>query len=179
MASIIHPYFMAQAKHSDSLLDLSGVQDALRPAPRLAVVQTEWNSEIVQALREGAMEVWAPFLDYDPKIYTVPGAFELPFACRRVWENSLEAKEPLEAILALGAVIRGGTPHFDYVCQAVTQGVLSLNMQAPIPVLFGVLTLDSDLQAWDRLGGRQGHKGKESGVATLKMVAWNRSLARP
>ncbi len=170
---------MADAKQSDSLYDLSGVEQALRPAPRLALVQTEWNEEIIRALREGAEQIWAPYLEESPEVHTVPGAFELPFACRRVWENSRKAARPLDAILALGAVIRGGTPHFEYVCQAVTQGITALNLQFPIPVIFGVLTLDTDLQAWDRLGGRQGHKGKEAALAALKMVAWNRSLTQP
>jgi 6,7-dimethyl-8-ribityllumazine synthase len=68
-------------------------------------------------------------------------------------------------------VIRGGTPHFDYVCRAVTDGILQLNLTLPIPVIFGVLTLDNEDQAWERLGGPHGHKGEEAAVTALKMIS--------
>jgi 6,7-dimethyl-8-ribityllumazine synthase len=82
-----------------------------------------------------------------------------------------------EAIIAFGAVIRGGTPHFEYVCNAVTDGILQLNMTLPIPVIFGVLTLDTEAQAYERLGGPHGHKGEEAALTALKMIKMNRELA--
>lgn len=106
----------------------------------------------------------------------VPGAFELTFGCRMIWENFAELPEAPEAIIAIGAVIRGGTPHFDYVCKAATEGILHLNLFLPIPVLFGVLTLDSEEQAWERLGGVHGHKGEEAMISALKMIQQARRL---
>lgn len=106
----------------------------------------------------------------------VPGSVEIPFGCRRVWEHYADKAEQPEAIIAFGAVIRGGTPHFDYVCDAVTQGLLQLNLTLPIPVIFGVLTLDTEEQAWERLGGSHGHKGEEAAITALKMIQMSRSL---
>jgi 6,7-dimethyl-8-ribityllumazine synthase len=102
----------------------------------------------------------------------VPGAFELPFGCRMMWERHKDndKEERPEAIIAFGAVIRGGTPHFDYVCRAVTDGILQLNLMLPVPVIFGVLTLDNEEQAWERLGGAHGHKGEEAAIAAMKMI---------
>ena len=76
-----------------------------------------------------------------------------------------------DAIIALGCVIRGGTPHFDYVCRAVTDGINELNLHLPVPVIFGVLTVDDVQQAKDRIGGVHGHKGEESAITALKMIA--------
>jgi 6,7-dimethyl-8-ribityllumazine synthase len=108
----------------------------------------------------------------------VPGCFELPFACKALWDSSTtEPTTKPEAIIALGAVIRGGTPHFEYVSKAVTEGILQLNLLLPIPVIFGVLTLDNEAQAWERLGGAYGHKGEEAGLAALRMIHFTRTLA--
>ena len=87
-----------------------------------------------------------------------------------VWEHYKDKDEKPEAIIAFGAVIRGGTPHFDFVSKAVTDGILQLNLTLPIPVIFGVLTLDNEAQAWERLGGGHGHKGEEAAVTALKMI---------
>jgi 6,7-dimethyl-8-ribityllumazine synthase len=80
------------------------------------------------------------------------------------------------AFIALGAVIRGDTPHFDYVCKAVTDGVTQLNLQLPVPSVFGVLTVDNEQQALERIGGKHGHKGEEAGITALKMVSLLRSF---
>ncbi|GAA4466330.1 6,7-dimethyl-8-ribityllumazine synthase [Nemorincola caseinilytica] len=141
---------------------------------RVAIVYTEWNDSIINAQLEGCERILAQF---DAKVagkYAVPGAFELPFGCRRIWERLRELDGAPEAIIAFGAVIRGGTPHFDYVCQAATEGILQLNLTLPIPTIFGVLTLDSEAQAWERLGGPHGHKGEEAALTALKMIAFNR-----
>src|SRR5690606_29556703 len=116
---------MADPNQSALIYDLQGLKTALIPAPRIAVVKTEWNDRIIDAMEEGVQEVWEPFVPPTHIVrHRVPGAFELPFACRRIWEASHHPDQPaLDAILALGAVIRGGTPHFDYVCQAVTHGI--------------------------------------------------------
>jgi len=96
----------------------------------------------------------------------------LPFACKQLAENS----DAPEAIIAFGAVIRGGTPHFEYICKAVTEGLTQLNLTLNIPVIFGVLTLDNEAQAWERLGGPHGHKGEEAAITALKMIKNSRSF---
>ena len=88
----------------------------------------------------------------------------------------MKTTNPPEAIIAFGAVIRGGTPHFEYVCKAVTEGITQLNVTLDIPVIFGVLTLDNEQQAWERLGGVHGHKGEEAAITALKMIQLNRNL---
>lgn len=162
---------MAQSSQSAALFDLSALQ-SLSDA-RIALVSTEWNDAIVSALREGCLRRLGEFqasISHDLK---VPGAVELTHACAAL--GRLGAHAP-EAIIALGAVIRGGTPHFEYVCQSVTQGLTWLNASGPVPVVYGVLTLDNEAQAWERLGGTHGHKGEEAALAALKMIALKRSL---
>ncbi len=163
---------MAQSQNSSSLLDKQAL--AGLTMPRVAIVSTEWNDKIVGALIEGCERVLQEFNATVINKAIVPGAFELPFACRSVWNSFKDKPHKPEAIIAFGAVIRGGTPHFDYVCKAVTDGIVQLNLTLPIPVIFGVLTLDSDEQAWERLGGPHGHKGEEAAITALKMIKFCR-----
>lgn len=142
---------------------------------KVAVVYTEWNDKIIHAQIEGCERVLQQFGAIITGKYAVPGAFELPYACRMVWAHSNAANAP-EAIIAFGAVIRGGTPHFDYVCKAATDGIVQLNLTLPVPVIFGVLTLDTEAQAWERLGGPHGHKGEEAALTALKMIQFSRGL---
>ena len=108
---------------------------------------------------------------------TVPGAFEIPFAIKNYWENSKgKKKKRPDAFIALGCVIRGGTPHFDYVCKAVTDGVVQLNLLLPVPTIFGVLTVDNELQAKERIGGKHGHKGEEAAMTAIKMISFTQAL---
>jgi 6,7-dimethyl-8-ribityllumazine synthase len=159
---------MAQSQHSTSLLDTQHLEGL--DLARVAIVHTEWNDKIVRELINGCESIVHKFKGDIVDKVAVPGCFELPFACKYLWEHyHTEEKRP-EAIIAFGAVIRGGTPHFDYVCKAVTDGILQLNLTLPIPVIFGVLTLDNEDQAWERLGGVHGHKGEEAGIAALKMI---------
>ncbi|MEO6832093.1 MAG: 6,7-dimethyl-8-ribityllumazine synthase [Chitinophagaceae bacterium] len=162
---------MALSSASATLFDtasLSKLQYA-----KIAVVGTEWNEKIVEELFAGCLRV---FEQHNVKIIhnlRVPGAVELPYACSAI---SKRAYEKPEAIIALGAVIRGGTPHFEYVCESVVQGLTSLNTNGEIPIIFGVLTLDNEAQAWERLGGAHGHKGEEAALAALKMIAFKRTI---
>lgn len=142
----------------------------------VALVHTEWNAEVVGLLEKGCREQLLQHGLSKVSSHRVPGSFELPFACRRLYEQTRHTRGQLDAIVALGCVIRGGTPHFEYVCQAVTEGILQLNMQLTIPVVFAVLTVDTLEQALDRAGGTQGHKGEEAALTALKMIAYNRSL---
>ncbi|HRP18767.1 MAG TPA: 6,7-dimethyl-8-ribityllumazine synthase, partial [Ginsengibacter sp.] len=104
------------------------------------------------------------------KILSVPGAFEIPFGIRAVWETHRNKFEKPHCFIALGCVLRGDTPHFDYVCKAVTDGILHLNLTLPVPTVYGILTVDNEQQAIDRLGGSKGHKGKEAALTALKMM---------
>ena len=99
-------------------------------------------------------------------------AVEIPFAINQSWANDNTAT----AFIALGCVIRGDTPHFEYVCQSVTQGITSLNLSLQVPVIFGVLTVDNENQAKERIGGIHGHKGEEAAITALKMIQLNQQL---
>ncbi len=135
----------------------------------VAIVAAEWNGHITSALTEGALEVFRRegFNEDQVKVFHVPGAVELTFAASQLIESSA-----FDAVIVFGCVIRGGTPHFDYVCQSVTQGVTSLNADCDIPVIFGVLTVDTEQDALDRAGGRLGNKGSEAAEAAIKMHAF-------
>jgi 6,7-dimethyl-8-ribityllumazine synthase len=110
----------------------------------------------------------------DVHVAWVPGAFEIPLAAR-----TLAASGRYDAVVTLGAVIRGGTPHFDYVCRAVTDGVREVMRDTGVPVAFGVLTTDDAAQAVERTGGAEGHKGEEAALAAIEMARLRRSLAEP
>ena len=159
---------------NNSLLDTSLLRAAV--PMRVAVVYTEWNENIVAEQIAGCTAVCDELQAVITHKLAVPGSFELPFACNRLWQQTQGQADAPEAIIAFGVVIRGGTPHFDYVCQAVTQGITQLNITLPIPVIFGVLTLDNETQAWERLGGVHGHKGREAAITALKMIRFSREL---
>jgi 6,7-dimethyl-8-ribityllumazine synthase len=137
----------------------------------VVIVKTEWNSAIVDELENGARKVLANKGVANVITITVPGAVEIPFAIKSYWEVTKYKDVKPGAFIALGTVIRGDTPHFDYVCKAVTDGVTQLNLQLPVPTIFGVLTVDNDQQAKDRIGGKHGHKGEEAGITALKMIS--------
>ena len=133
------------------------------------LVKTEWNAAIVNELEKGCIEVLKANGIKKIVTITVPGAFEIPFAIKNHWENSKKKNRP-DAFIALACVIKGGTPHFDYVCKGITDGVLQLNLTLPVPTIFGVLTTDNEDQAKDRIGGTHGHKGEEAAMTALKMI---------
>ncbi|MCH5220716.1 MAG: 6,7-dimethyl-8-ribityllumazine synthase [Muribaculaceae bacterium] len=139
----------------------------------VAVVRTLWNNHITEALNDGALSEFkkAGLEDNDIDTFTVPGAVELTFAASKLIETGL-----YNAIVVLGCVIRGGTPHFDYVCQSVTQGITHLNSECDIPVIFGVLTVDNEQDALDRAGGCLGNKGAEAAQAALLMYDFNETV---
>ncbi|AHF14681.1 6,7-dimethyl-8-ribityllumazine synthase [Niabella soli] len=134
----------------------------------VVLVKTEWNAPIVDALEEGCKRVFEQYkVQYQTLI--VPGAVELPFAIKRHWTRTHAQGGP-DAFIALGCVIKGDTPHFDYVCDTVTQGVLQLNLSLPVPTIFGVLTVNTEVQARERIGGVHGHKGEEAAITAIKMI---------
>jgi len=136
------------------------------------IVITEWNSKIVNELEKGAKKVLkASGVKF--KTVIVPGAFEIPFAVKNHYAY---CKKVPDAYITLGTIIQGDTPHFDYVCKAVTDGILQLNLSIDVPVIFGVLTVLNEAQANERIGGKHGHKGEEAAITALKMINLNRSF---
>ncbi len=138
----------------------------------VVIVKTEWNAAIINKLESGVKKILKAN-NIGSKTITVPGAFEISFAIKQHYTYS---KIIPDAYISLGTIIRGDTPHFDYVCKAVTDGVLQLNLSLDVPVIFGVLTIENEQQALDRIGGIHGHKGEEAAVTAIKMIALNRKL---
>ncbi|MEO8712555.1 MAG: 6,7-dimethyl-8-ribityllumazine synthase [Parafilimonas sp.] len=138
------------------------------------IVKTEWNKHIVDKLEAGAINIFKQqIISY--KTLVVPGAVEIPFAIKTYAESSLKEAD---AFITLGTVIKGDTPHFDYVCKTITDGVLSLNMLLDVPTILGVLTVNDEQQALDRAGGVHGNKGEEAALTAIKMIALNRKLKK-
>lgn len=138
------------------------------------IVKTEWNAHIIDKLEAGCKKVLkAGGVKF--KTVVVPGAFEIPFAIQ-AYSKSLKAQP--DAFIALATVIRGDTPHFDYVCKGITDGIMQLNLQLEVPAIFGVLTVENEQQALERIGGLHGHKGEEAATTAIKMIAFNKSLGR-
>jgi 6,7-dimethyl-8-ribityllumazine synthase len=142
----------------------------------IVMIKTEWNSEVIDELENGSKRILDREGFKNHKTITVPGAFEIPFAIRKYWESHHGRPGKAAAFIALGCVIRGDTPHFDYVCKAVTDGVVQLNLSLPVPTIFGVLTVDNREQALERIGGKHGHKGEEAAITAIKMIALSQSL---
>ena len=136
----------------------------------IVIVHTEWNAEIVDKLLQGCIKMLSHYQLNNYKVITVPGAFEIPFAIKNFWDTYQNKFEKPQAFIALGCVLKGDTPHFEYVCKAVTDGVLHLNLILPVPTIFGVLTVDNQQQADERTRGIHGNKGEEAAITALKMM---------
>ena len=135
---------------------------------RYAIIVADWNSEITFALAQGAIDTFRKHGVEEENILVqhVPGTVELTYAAARMIEEYAD----MDAIVVIGCVIQGDTPHFDYVCQSVTQGVTILNAQGNVPVIFSVLTTLNKQQALDRAGGRLGNKGVEGAYTAIRMA---------
>lgn len=167
---------MADVSNSNLYQNTSGIQsqDAC-----VVIVRTDWNASIVDELERGCKHILREHGINSIQVLRVPGAVEIPFAIQRYWHiNKYRDDKPI-AFVALGCVLRGGTPHFEYVCRSVTDGITQLNLSLPVPTIFGVLTLDSTQQAEERLGGAHGHKGEEAGITALKMINLVRNISQP
>jgi len=135
---------------------------------KFAIVVSRFNSFIVESLLDGAVDALKRLgnvADDDITIIRVPGAYELPLAAKKV-----AAKGEVDGIIAIGAVIRGGTPHFDFVAGECNKGLAQVAMESSVPVSFGVITTDSIEQAIDRAGTKAGNKGAEAALGSLEMV---------
>ena len=133
-----------------------------------AIVVGRWNSFVVEHLLEGAIDTLRRHGVSDKQISVVraPGAFEIPLVCKQV-----AGKGGVDAIIALGAVIRGGTPHFEYVAGECVKGISQVSLDHGMPIAFGVLTVDSIEQAVERSGTKAGNKGAEAALSALEMVS--------
>ncbi|WP_436789327.1 6,7-dimethyl-8-ribityllumazine synthase [Yinghuangia sp. YIM S10712] len=151
-------------------LTVEGAQDL-----RVAVVAAQWHTAVMDGLLAGALTALDEFGIAEPTVVRVPGAFELPVAAKVLAENGHDA------VVALGVVIRGGTPHFDYVCAAATDGLTRVALDTGVPVGFGLLTCDNEQQALDRAGveGAKEDKGREAATAAVATVVALRTVAAP
>lgn len=134
---------------------------------QFAIVISKFNQEITDKLLAGALERFAEkgIFEKNIRIIKVPGAIEIPLIAKKLAET-----EQYQAIICLGAVIRGDTDHYQYVCHQVSHGCQSVMLTYNIPVIFGILTTENEKQALDRVGGSEGHKGKECADTALEMV---------
>tara|TARA_Y200000002_G_scaffold60086_1_gene45426 strand:- start:2904 stop:3368 length:465 start_codon:yes stop_codon:yes gene_type:complete len=144
-------------------LDLTNVPNAENKS--FGIVVSEWNDEITNNLLIGSLDLLKSkgVLKKNIHIIRVPGSFELIYGCKKMQDKNVDA------IIAIGSLIRGETSHFDYICQSTSQGIKDLNVQGKSPVIFCVLTDDTLQQALDRSGGKFGNKGEEAAIAAIKM----------
>ncbi|MGQ9620747.1 MAG: 6,7-dimethyl-8-ribityllumazine synthase [Bacteroidales bacterium] len=151
--------------------DTSKVPDAAEM--RFGIVVSDWNNEITNSLLAGCVATLKQHGTSDDNIIIkrVPGSFELILGAQLMAEN-----EDVDAIICLGCVIQGETPHFTYICQSVSMGIMQLNIDYNIPFIFGVLTTDTIDQARERSGGKCGNKGDEAAVTAIKMAALKQDL---
>ncbi len=157
---------MATANKNLSVYDKATIPSAKKF--RFGIVVSEWNPEITEGLYNGAVKALldCDVLDANIVRWNVPGSFELAFGCKKLIQ-----KGGFNAVIAIGSVIQGETKHFDFVCSATAQGIMDLNVQADVPVIFCVLTDNTLQQSIDRSGGKHGNKGTEAAIAAIKMAA--------
>lgn len=155
-----------------SKYDINAVPNASDMA--FGIVVSDWNSQVTHKLLDGAYNTLVKHgVDEDNiLVFHVPGSFELVHASAKISELNVDA------VIALGCVVRGGTPHFDYVCQGVTDGISQLNAEGTIPFIFGLLTTDDMKQAEDRAGGELGNKGVEAAVTAIRMVDFDKKIEK-
>jgi len=156
--------------------NLSSYNASLVPSAegfRFGIIVSEWNHDVTSALMKGACETLVKLgaKEKDIQVHWVPGSFELTFGAKLLAETG-----KVDAVLCLGCVIQGDTPHFTYVCEGVTQGITQLNLQYNIPFIYGLLTTLNLEQAQDRAGGKLGNKGDEAAVTAVKMIHLKKSL---
>lgn len=151
----------------DSVPDASGMY--------FGIVVSEWNNEVTDALLKGASNTLKNHGAKEENIFIeyVPGSFEITLGAQLLAENTIA-----DAIICLGCVIQGETPHFEYICQGVTQGITELNITYNLPFIFGLLTVNSQQQAIDRAGGKHGNKGDEAAITAIKMVHLQQKLEK-
>ena len=135
---------------------------------KIGIVVSEWNKDITSNLLNGAYDklIELGVKNENIKISWVPGSFELVYGCKEL------SKQNLDAIIAIGCVIKGETDHYDFICESVSNGIMQLNISCTIPIIFCVLTDHNKNQSLDRSGGKHGNKGVEAAIAALKMISF-------
>ena len=158
---------MATAAHNLSEYEAAELRIDGIERKRFGIVVSDWNPEVTTALLNGAVDTLSELGARKENIFVkhVPGSFELVYGAKQV----IERYTP-DAVIVLGCVIQGDTPHFTYVCQGVTQGITSLNTEGQLPVIYGLLTTLNQQQALDRAGGKLGNKGVEAAVTAIRMI---------
>lgn len=143
---------------------------------KIGIIVSKWNEEVTSALKQGAYDTLlaAGVPSQNVCVYEVPGSFELPGAASFL----LNSKEDLDGVICLGCVIQGETRHFEFISQAVANGVMHVSMEYIVPVIFGVLTCDTMEQALDRSGGKHGNKGVEAAATCLQMIHVQREMSK-
>ncbi len=156
-----------------SAYDPENVPDASKM--RFGIIVSDWNRDVTWSLLNGAVNTLKKHGAKDKEIIVkhVPGSFELTLGAQLIAEN-----DDLDAVICLGCVIQGETPHFTFICQGVAQGITQLNMEYNIPFIFGVLTTNTLQQAVDRSGGKHGNKGDEAAITAIKMAALQKDLEK-
>jgi len=162
---------------SSQLKNLSVVEGSLIPTAKeykFGIVVSEWNYEITKSLCDGAQQTLQKNGAQEKNIIIkwVPGSFELTLGAQYMAELT-----DVDAIICIGCVIQGETKHFDFICNAVANGITNLNIEFNMPVIFGVLTPNTLKQAIDRAGGKHGNKGDEAAITAIKMLALRDSLS--
>lgn len=162
---------MSTAYHNLSDYDSTTVPNA--SDMRFGIVVAEWNENITFTLLDGAVDALKKNGAEKNNIIvqTVPGSYELTYGAAQMAKSG-----KVDAVIAIGCVIRGDTPHFDYICEGVTNGLSSLNTTSDVPVIFSLLTTNNMQQAEERAGGKLGNKGIEGAITAIKMVAFKRKL---
>jgi len=161
---------MASKNHNLSDYDINSVPSA--EGMKIGIVVSEWNENVTGALLNGAVETLKKngVAADDITVLTVPGSFELVYGATQM------TKTGVDAVIAIGCVIRGDTPHDRYICQGVTYGLARLNAVQDIPVIYGLITTLDMQQAEDRAGGKMGNKGDECAVTAIKMIDFARKV---
>lgn len=156
-----------------NLSDFAAQSFEFAPHIQVGIVVSEWNDQVTGALLKGAVETLVKHGVQPDNIWIepVPGTFELPLGAQLFAEN-----EDIDAVICLGCVIQGETPHFDFVCDAAAQGIMRVGLDNKLPVIFGVLTTLTLEQAMDRAGGKHGNKGDEAAMTALKMIQFQDNL---
>jgi 6,7-dimethyl-8-ribityllumazine synthase len=144
---------------------------------RVAVIAAQWHVQVMDGLLDGALRALKEYGVEEPTVLRVPGSFELPVVAKGLAESGYDA------VIALGVIIRGGTPHFDYVCEAATMGLTQVSVSTGVPIGFGLLTCDNEQQALDRAGLEgssedKGHEATTAALATALVLRDVRSLGR-
>ena len=151
---------MSEFRPDEGNFDINGV--------RIAIIAARWNSNITDSLLDGAVRalVRHGIAESGVDVFRVPGAFELPLACQKAARKGI-----YDAVVALGCVIRGGTPHFEYVCAETTRGIGEVSLREDLPVAFGLLTTDDLEQAQERSSNNSENKGEEAALTALEMIS--------